>query len=158
MKPLYCPYRSGYLSLIFQVQQLGITRLTPSSKSAMCPNGILAVGCIPIGSVVILVMGHYYKFLSKHSSNHWCLNHALVCDHISFWSHWLSWIQKNKCLNKKKPIKSNGNLTKKNLITHQCMIETSVKQIAWEILCLFNWFHNSVLHAWKDQIFHNLWK
>jgi hypothetical protein len=31
----------------------------PSSKSAMCPNGILAVGCIPIGSVVILVMGHY---------------------------------------------------------------------------------------------------
>jgi hypothetical protein len=41
----------------------------PSSKSAMCPNGILAVGCIPIGSVVILVMGHYYKFLSKHSSN-----------------------------------------------------------------------------------------
>ena len=38
----------------------------PNSKSAMCPNGILAVGCIPIGSVVILVMGHYYKFLSKH--------------------------------------------------------------------------------------------
>jgi hypothetical protein len=29
----------------------------------MCPNGILAVGCIPIGSVVILIMGHYYKFL-----------------------------------------------------------------------------------------------
>jgi hypothetical protein len=29
----------------------------PSSKSAMCPNGILAVGCKPIGSVVILVMG-----------------------------------------------------------------------------------------------------
>jgi hypothetical protein len=26
----------------------------PSSKSAMCPNGILAVGCIPIRSVVIL--------------------------------------------------------------------------------------------------------
>jgi hypothetical protein len=40
----------------------------PSAKSAMCPNGILAVCCIPIGSVVILVMGHYYKFLSKHSS------------------------------------------------------------------------------------------
>jgi hypothetical protein len=35
----------------------------------MCPNGILAVGCIPIGSVVILVMGHYYKFLSKHSND-----------------------------------------------------------------------------------------
>ena len=35
----------------------------------MCPNGILAVGCKPIGSVVILIMGHYYKFLSKHSSN-----------------------------------------------------------------------------------------
>jgi hypothetical protein len=35
----------------------------------MYPNGILAVGCIPIGSVVILIMGHYYKFLSKHSSN-----------------------------------------------------------------------------------------
>ena len=34
-----------------------------------CPNGILAVGCKPIGSVVILVMGHYYKFLSKHYSN-----------------------------------------------------------------------------------------
>jgi predicted cation transporter len=34
----------------------------------MCPNRILAVGCIPIGSVVILVMVHYYKFLSKHSS------------------------------------------------------------------------------------------
>ena len=31
----------------------------PSSKSAMCTNGILAVGCIPIGSVVILIMGHY---------------------------------------------------------------------------------------------------
>jgi hypothetical protein len=31
----------------------------------MCPNGILAVGCIPIGSVVILVMGHYYKFIDK---------------------------------------------------------------------------------------------
>jgi hypothetical protein len=31
----------------------------------MCPNGILAVGCIPIGSVVIIIMGHYYKFLSK---------------------------------------------------------------------------------------------
>jgi hypothetical protein len=28
----------------------------PSSKSAMCPNGVLAVGCIPIGSVVILIM------------------------------------------------------------------------------------------------------
>ena len=41
----------------------------PSSKSAMCPNGILAVGCIPIESVIILVMGHYYKFFSKHSSN-----------------------------------------------------------------------------------------
>ena len=73
MKPLYCPYRSGYLSLIFQVQQLGITRLTP----AMCPNGILAVGWIPIGSVVILVMGHYYKFLSKHSSNP---QHCLIKD------------------------------------------------------------------------------
>jgi hypothetical protein len=32
----------------------------PSSKSAMCPNGILAVGCIPIGSVVILVMELLY--------------------------------------------------------------------------------------------------
>jgi hypothetical protein len=30
MKPSYCPYRSGYLSLIFQLQQLGITRLTPA--------------------------------------------------------------------------------------------------------------------------------
>jgi hypothetical protein len=49
----------------------------PSSKSAMCPNGILAVGCIPIGSVVILVMGHYYKFLSKHSSNP---QHCLIKD------------------------------------------------------------------------------
>jgi hypothetical protein len=28
----------------------------PSSKSTMCPNGILAVGCIPIGPVVILIM------------------------------------------------------------------------------------------------------
>jgi hypothetical protein len=28
MKPLYCPYGSGYLSLNFQVQQLGITHLT----------------------------------------------------------------------------------------------------------------------------------
>jgi hypothetical protein len=35
----------------------------------MCPNGILAVGCKPIVSVVILVMGHYYKFLSKDYSN-----------------------------------------------------------------------------------------
>ena len=68
MKPLYCPYRSGYLSLIFQVQQLGITRLTPALSRPCAQNGILAVGCIPIGSVVILVMGHYYKFLSKHSS------------------------------------------------------------------------------------------
>ena len=49
----------------------------PSSKSAMCPNGILAVGCIPIGSVVILIMGHYYKFLSKHSSNP---QHCLIKD------------------------------------------------------------------------------
>jgi hypothetical protein len=49
----------------------------PSSKSAMCPNGILAVGCIPIGSVVIFVMGHYYKFLSKHSSNP---QHCLIKD------------------------------------------------------------------------------
>jgi hypothetical protein len=38
MKPLYCPYGSGYVSLIFQVQQLGITRLTPSAKSAMRPK------------------------------------------------------------------------------------------------------------------------
>jgi hypothetical protein len=29
----------------------------------------LAVGCKPIGFVVILVIGHYYKFLSKHYSN-----------------------------------------------------------------------------------------
>jgi hypothetical protein len=49
----------------------------PSSKSAMCPNGILAVGCIPIGFVVILIMGHYYKFLSKHSSNP---QHYLITD------------------------------------------------------------------------------
>ena len=32
MKPLYCPYRSGYLSLIFQVQQLGITRLITGGR------------------------------------------------------------------------------------------------------------------------------
>jgi hypothetical protein len=30
MKPVYSPYGSGYVSLIFQVQQLGITRLTPA--------------------------------------------------------------------------------------------------------------------------------
>ena len=64
MKPLYCPYGSGYVSLTAWDHTSD-----PSSKSVMCPNGILAVGCIPIGSVVILVMGHYYKFLSKHSSN-----------------------------------------------------------------------------------------
>ena len=57
MKPLYCPYRSGYLSLIFQVQQLGITHLTPAPSRPCAPNGILAVGCIPIGSVIILVIG-----------------------------------------------------------------------------------------------------
>ena len=57
MKPLYCPYRSGYLSLIFLSTTAWDHTSDPSSKSAMCPNGILAVGCIPIGSVVILIMG-----------------------------------------------------------------------------------------------------
>jgi hypothetical protein len=49
----------------------------PSSMSAICPNGILAVGCKHIGSFVILVMGHYYKFLWKHSSNP---KHCLIKD------------------------------------------------------------------------------
>jgi hypothetical protein len=51
--------------------------LLKHQKVGHAPKWYSGVGCIPIGSVVILVMGHYYKFLSKHSSN---LQHRLVKD------------------------------------------------------------------------------
>ena len=76
MKPLYCPYRSGRI-LVPNFPSTTAWDHTSDSKSAMCPNGILAVGCMPIGSVVILGMGHYYKFLWKQSSNP---QHCLIKD------------------------------------------------------------------------------